>query len=158
VGRLSHSLGFERYVAIKRAHPHLVENPRFRAHLIREAQVASKIHHANVVAVNDVEELGPELLLIMDYVEGASAAELIASGTHDARPLPGSVVLRILLDACAGLAAVHELKDEKGVPLRLVHRVVSPQNILIGIDGISRLTDFGIAKSELLEGAGTKIG
>jgi serine/threonine-protein kinase len=143
VGRQRGAAGFWRLCAIKRAHPHLLEDPDFRRMLIKEAWLASRLRHANVVAVQDVEELEDELLLVMDYVEGASLAAL--RDATDA--LPARVVVRIVLDACAGLGAVHELSGEDGGPLGLVHRDVTPQNILVGRDGVARLADFGIAKS-----------
>ena len=146
VGRLSSTAGISRLVAIKRAHAHLLEDPAFGRMLIAEAKLASRIHHPNVVAVQNVEEVEGELLLVMDYVEGASLADL-ADPENGAQPLPAQAAVRIILDACAGLHAAHELTDDDGHPLGIVHRDVSPHNILVGVDGISRLTDFGIAKS-----------
>jgi serine/threonine-protein kinase len=147
VGRLRGAEGFWRLVAIKRAHGHLVEDPAFRKMLISEARLASRIHHPNVVSVEDVEELqNGELRLVMDYVEGSSLYELLAAGDRATRPLEARLSVRIALDACAGLHAAHELTDDRGETLRLVHRDVSPQNILVGVDGTARLADFGIAK------------
>ena len=144
VGRLSSVVGTSRLVAIKRAHAHLLEDPMFGKMLIAEAKLASRIHHPNVVAVQNVEEVDGELLLVMDYVEGASLADL---ASDDEVPIPGRVAVRALLDACAGLHAAHELTDDDGKPLGIVHRDVSPHNILVGVDGVCRITDFGIAKS-----------
>ena len=144
VGRLNTVIGTSRLVAIKRAHAHLLEDPAFSKMLIAEARLASRIHHPNVVAVQNVEELEGELLLVMDYVEGASLADL---WSYEDVPLPARVAVRAVLDACAGLQAAHELTDDDGKLLGIVHRDVSPHNILLGVDGIARLTDFGIAKS-----------
>src|SRR6185369_5865550 len=135
-----------RTVAIKRAHAHLIENPSFKQMLIDEARLASRLHHPNVVAVLDVEELAGELRLVMDYVEGAALSDLIGRGQEAERRLPSRIAVRIALDACAGLHAAHELCDEDNKPLGLVHRDVSPHNILVGVDGVARLSDFGIAK------------
>jgi serine/threonine-protein kinase len=146
VGQIKGSAGFRRLVAIKRAHAHLIENPSFKQMLVDEARLASRLHHPNVVAVLDVEELAGELRLVMDYVEGASLSELMAQSRKAERRLPARVAVRIALDACAGLHAAHELCDEDGKHLGLVHRDVSPHNILVGIDGVARLSDFGIAK------------
>src|SRR5262245_40221506 len=132
VGRLRGAAGFWRLCAIKRAHPHLVEDPELRRSLIAEARLASRIQHPNVVPISDVEELEGELLLVMDYVEGAALSELIRHASDAGRRLPPRVVVRVVLDACAGLAAAHDLKDENGTPLGLVHRDVSPQNVLVG--------------------------
>jgi eukaryotic-like serine/threonine-protein kinase len=146
VGRLSGSRGFQRLVAVKRAHPHLREDEAARTMLVREARLASRLHHANVVVIHDVEETDDELLLVMDYVEGGSLAELCEREAAAGGALPPPVAMRILLDTCAGLAAVHELADDDGRPLGFVHRDVSPQNILVGIDGTARVGDFGLAK------------
>lgn len=155
VGRLRGAEGFWRLVAIKRAHRHLVEDPAFCKMLVAEAKLASRLHHPNAVAVLDVEQSEDELLLVMDYVEGVSLAQLLS------QKVPGPslgprVAVRIVLDVCAGLAAAHELQDDQGKPLYLVHRDVTPQNVLVGIDGVSRLTDFGIAKSEDASAPSTK--
>ena len=90
-----------------------------------------------------MEEVDGELLLVMDYIEGGSLSQLIARGGE----LPMGVALRVLIDVCAGIDAIHTAKDEQGIPLGLVHRDVSPQNVLVGFDGVARVTDFGIAKS-----------
>jgi eukaryotic-like serine/threonine-protein kinase len=144
LGRLVGAAGFTRLVAIKRAHPHLVEAPAFRRSVLEEAELASRVSHPNVVGVLDVEEVDDELLLIMEYIEGASLSQLLRAVDG---PLPTRLAVRILLDTCAGLQATHEVADDAGRPLRLVHRDVSPQNVLVGADGTSRLADFGTAKA-----------
>jgi serine/threonine-protein kinase len=146
LGSLQGALGFRQLVAIKRPHPHLLEDPGFRDALLREAHLAAGIHHANVVDVRDVEVVGDAVQLVMDYIEGASLGDLVRTCAREGRPFPPGVALRIALDACAGLHAAHELTDDAGRPLGMVHRDVSPQNVLVGIDGVSRVTDFGIAK------------
>lgn len=143
VGRVSGSVGFSRLVAIKRAHPHLRDDPHARAALIREATLASRVHHANVVVISDVEETEEELFLVMEYVEGGALSDVLDKSDG---PLATPVALRILLDACAGLAAVHAMTDEAGRDVGMIHRDVSPQNILVGLDGTARLTDFGLAR------------
>lgn len=156
VGRLRGMGGFSRTVAVKRAHPHLLQDPTYRTMLVDEARLAAKLHHPNVVAVLDVEELEGELSLVMDYVEGTSLYDLIEACQAKGPPLHPRIAMRVALDACAGLHAAHMLLDEDGNPLGLVHRDVSPQNILVGLDGVSRLSDFGIAKHA--EGAATSTG
>jgi eukaryotic-like serine/threonine-protein kinase len=155
VGRKRGAVGFSRLVAIKRAHPHLHEDPSARRALLGEAALASRLHDAHVVAVQDVELIDDEILLVMDYVEGASLSRLMRP---ESPPMPRAAAVRIVLDACAGLQAAHDLKDDDGKPLDLVHRDVSPQNILVGLDGLARLTDFGIAKSATAVSAGTAEG
>jgi serine/threonine-protein kinase len=146
VGRQRGKHGFSRLVAVKRAHAHLVDDPELRRALLAEAKLASRLHHPNIVAVLDLDEPRDELLLVMDYVEGASLAQLVAAAQKRGLDLPPDAVVRIVLDACAGLHAVHELRGEDGTPLDIVHRDVSPQNILVGVDGLSRIADFGVAK------------
>ncbi len=146
VGRLRGRYGFSRLVAIKRAHAHLVDDDTFRHLMIGEARLASRIHHPNVVSVLDVDEPRDELLLVMDYVEGASLSQLLTATQSSGKPLPLDVTLRIVIDVCAGLHAAHELVGEGDEPLSIVHRDVSPQNVLVGVDGQSRITDFGVAK------------
>lgn len=148
VGTLRGPLGFSQLVAIKRPHEHLLEDEAFRRSLIDEARVAAQIRHANVVDVRDVEVVGDSIQLIMDYVEGASFGQLMAVAGRAGRRLPPAVVVRVVLDALAGLSAVHKVTDADGIPLGLVHRDISPQNILVGVDGVSRVTDFGIAMAE----------
>ena len=146
VGTVRGALGFRQLVAIKKPHPHLVGNPEFRRELMAEAQLASMIHHANVVDVRDVEVEKDSISLVMDYIEGASLGELLVAASKGIAAFPPAVAVRIVLDACAGLHAAHELTDDKGRFIGLVHRDVSPQNILVGTDGVARVTDFGIAK------------
>ena len=146
IGRIRGAAGFSRLVAIKRAHPHLIEDPTFRRMLIAEARLASRIHHPHVVSVQDVEESDDELLLVMDYVDGVAMSRLLSLAITEERPMPPPVAVRIVVDVCTGLHAAHELRDSDGTALGIVHRDVSPHNILVGLDGISRIADFGVAK------------
>jgi len=146
VGTVRGALGFRQLVAIKKPHPHLLEDAAYRNELVAEARLASLIHHANVVDVRDVEVDGDSISLVMDYIEGASLGELIVAASKLGKRLPPRVAVRIALDALAGLHAAHELVDERGRHVGLVHRDVSPQNIVIGVDGLARVADFGVAK------------
>jgi eukaryotic-like serine/threonine-protein kinase len=146
LGSLQGELGFRQLVAIKRPHPHLTDDRGFRDAWLREARLAAGIHHANVVDVRDIEVVGDAIQLVMDYIEGASLGELVSARAKDGGKVPTAIAVRVVLDACAGLHAAHEACDEDGHPLDLVHRDVSPQNILVGLDGVARVTDFGIAK------------
>ncbi len=133
-------------VALKRPHEHLASDPTFLRSLRAEIDIASRIVHPNVVSIIDVDQTDDVIHLVMPYVRGASLSELLvaASRAHPVRP---EVSLRIIADACAGLHAAHELHDQAGKLLGLVHRDVSPHNLMVGADGVTRVTDFGIAKS-----------
>ncbi len=146
IGQVRGALGFRQLVAIKKPHPHLFDDPTFRTELVAEARLASLIHHANVVDVRDVEIDGSSISLVMDYIEGATLGDLLVATNRSGARLSPAVAIRIVLDACAGLHAAHELVDERGRPVGLIHRDVSPQNLLVGADGISRVADFGVAK------------
>ncbi|MBK7585607.1 MAG: serine/threonine protein kinase [Myxococcales bacterium] len=139
--------GFTRDVALKLVHEHLRREPAFLRDVIEEAKIAAKIRHPHVVPVLDVGEDRSGAYLVMEYIEGASLSGLYRAAASAGTRLSPGVTLRILLDALSGLHAAHELGDGRGGSLGVVHRDFSPQNILIGSDGIARLTDFGIAKA-----------
>ncbi len=155
VARQIGAAGFERLVVIKRVHRHLLRDEEFTTMFLDESRLASKIHHPNVVPVTNVVEDNGELFLAMDYVDAITLSRLrfVSSRTEAPSPkgivkrLSPPVVTRILADTLAGLHAAHEAVDMRGVKLELVHRDVSPQNILVGADGMARLIDFGIAKA-----------
>ncbi|CAN5817198.1 hypothetical protein BH09MYX1_BH09MYX1_43120 [soil metagenome] len=147
VGTARGAMGFRQIVALKKPHPHLLEDAQQRKALRHEARLASLIHHANVVDVRDVEDDGENVWLVMDYIEGASFAELLSANAKEGSALDPAITVRVILDACAGLAAAHAATSRSGEPLSIIHRDVSPQNILVGLDGVTRLTDFGIAKA-----------
>jgi eukaryotic-like serine/threonine-protein kinase len=144
-GRLQGAVGFARTVALKRLHPPYSRDPEFVAMFLDEARLAARIRHPSVVSTLDVVSDGTELFLVMEYVHGDSLANLLRL----ARPAlaPPRIVARIMIDVLHGLHAAHEATDERGAPLCIVHRDVSPQNVLIGVDGIARIVDFGIAKA-----------
>jgi serine/threonine protein kinase len=139
--------GFEREVALKLTHGFLRDEPEWTAQLIEEAKLAGRIHHPNVVQVLDVEDDPNGVFLVMEYVEGDTLGGLLRHARGLGERVPVSIALRILVDGLAGLHAAHELRDTDGQPLGLVHRDFTPQNILVGINGVSRLTDFGVAKA-----------
>ncbi|MBI3201340.1 MAG: serine/threonine protein kinase [Myxococcales bacterium] len=145
LGRLRGQVGFSRTVAIKRSHPGFAKDPEFVSMFLDEARIAARIRHPNVVPVLDVEAREGELFLVMDYVHGESLARLWRLG--DGAPVDPAIAGRIAADVLYGLHAAHQAKDERGQPLGVVHRDVSPQNVLVGADGIARVTDFGIAKA-----------
>jgi eukaryotic-like serine/threonine-protein kinase len=135
-------------VAIKRPHRHLQCDKTFLTMLVDEARLASSIRHPNVVRVHELGFDGGMPFIVMDYVEGASLADLRKELSAIGRAVDARLGLRMILDALAGLHAAHELKDESGKPLRIVHRDVSPHNVLVSCDGRAHLTDFGIAQAE----------
>ncbi len=147
LGRLLGPVGFSRTVAIKRLHPHYAKDPEFVSMFLDEAKLASRIRHPNVVATLDIVARKGELFLVMDYVQGESLSKLmkLAAGSGDKVPL--GVATSIVLNLLAGLHAAHEAHGENGEPLNIVHRDISPQNVLVGVDGIARVVDFGVAKA-----------
>jgi eukaryotic-like serine/threonine-protein kinase len=144
-GRMTGSAGFARTVAIKRLHPQFAKSPEFAAMLIDEARLAARIRHPNVVSTLDIVSEGGEMLLVMDYVQGVTLSHLMRE-LHG-KPMPPAVAVGIVAGALYGLHAAHEATSETGEPLQVVHRDVSPQNILVGADGVARVADFGIAKA-----------
>jgi serine/threonine-protein kinase len=147
LGRTEVMPGVMRDVAVKLMHKQLGAEAGIASELMHEARLAVRIRHPNVVAVLEAGETPDGVYLAMDHVEGDSLAVILRAARERDEIPPLPVVGRILYDALSGLHAAHELKDESGRSLHLVHRDVSPQNILVGSDGISRLTDFGIAKA-----------
>lgn len=136
-----------RNVALKLMHPHLrTEDGAWALQLVEEAKVAASIKHPNVVPVLEVGEDAHGVFLVMDYVEGDTLSGIIRAARATKKPIPAPIAARILGDALLGLHAAHELTNAVGAPVDLVHRDFSPQNLLVGTDGVSRLTDFGIAK------------
>ncbi|NOU30922.1 MAG: serine/threonine protein kinase [Polyangiaceae bacterium] len=144
IGRAAGVGAFERLLAIKTVHPELAIDPRNREMFVREARMAATIRHANVVELFDFGEDQGVLYQVLSLVEGADLATL--SKKHGA-PLPAGILCTIVQDALRGLHAAHESRDETGRVRGLVHRDISPQNILVGLDGVSRVSDFGISKA-----------
>jgi serine/threonine-protein kinase len=146
-GRIVGPAGFSRTVAIKRLHPHLATDPSLVAMFLDEARLAARIVHPNVVGILDVVNEGEELFLVMDYVRGDSLSHLLRRAVAAGKPVPPGIVSAIVVGAAHGLHAAHETVDEHGASLQIVHRDVSPQNILVGVDGGPRIVDFGVAKA-----------
>ncbi|MDF2694094.1 MAG: serine/threonine protein kinase [Labilithrix sp.] len=147
LARLLGSVGFARTVAIKRLHPHLSKDPDFVAMFLEEARLAARVRHPNVVATLDVVDDDNELFLVMEYVPGESLSRLVRKTREAGKRIPPRYVASVLCAALEGLHAAHDATSERGSPLGIVHRDVSPQNIQVGLDGIARVLDFGIAKA-----------
>ena len=146
-GRLAGDAGFRRIVAIKRLHPSVARDPAFRAMLLDEARLVGNIRHANVAAIVDMIDENDELSLVLDYVAGESLSRLARESRRRAEPIPPGVAVGVVVGMLRGLHAAHEATDASGVALGLVHRDVSPQNVVVGSDGVPRVIDFGIAKA-----------
>ncbi len=147
-GRIDGAGGFSRIVAIKRLLPHLVRNDEFTQMLLKEAQLAARVRHPNVVPTLDVVASQGDVLLILEYVHGESLSALCRIQAKTIKDhVPVDVAVAVVLDLLSGLCAVHEATDEKGRLLGLVHRDISPPNVVVGADGYSRILDFGIAKA-----------
>jgi serine/threonine-protein kinase len=147
LGRLVGAAGFSRTVAIKRLHPHLARNPEFVAMFLDEARLAARIRHPNVVSTLDVVATEGELFVVMEYVPGDSLSRLLHFASQRGERVPVPVAASIMVNVLHGLHAAHEAIDEQGQPLCLVHRDVSPHNVLVGTDGLAHLIDFGVAKA-----------
>jgi len=146
-GRLSGSAGFSRTVAIKRLHPQYAKDPEFVSMFLDEARLAARIRHPNVATTLDVVTTGAEIFLVMEYVQGESLARLLRTVRPMMTPADTRIIATIVSGVLHGLHAAHEARDEQGQPLHIVHRDVSPQNILVGTDGVPRVLDFGVAKA-----------
>jgi serine/threonine protein kinase len=147
LGRLLGPVGFSRTVAIKRLLPQFAEDPEFVSMFLDEARLAARIRHPNVVPTLDVVSTQGEIFLVMEYIQGDSLARLIRALHQRGESPPPAMMATLMVGVCNGLHAAHEAKTEHGEPLGLVHRDVSPHNILVGIDGVARVLDFGVAKA-----------
>lgn len=147
LGRIVGAGGFSRPVAIKRLHAQYARDPSFVAMFLDEARLASRIFHPNVVAPLDVVSTDGELFLVMEYVRGASLSRLLRSALAGEGLAPPRIVSSVIGGLLYGLHAAHEARGDRGEALSIVHRDVSPQNVLVGVDGVSRVLDFGVAKA-----------
>jgi serine/threonine-protein kinase len=145
--RLTGAQGFNRLVAAKRLHPELTEDPEFVTMFYDEARIASRIHHPNVVPVLDVVVTETEVMLVQEYVHGVPLSVLMRRARQSLKPIPMPISVAIVVGVLTGLHAAHEARDDLGVPLDVVHRDVSPQNVMLSTEGVPRVLDFGIAKA-----------
>ncbi|HEU0031612.1 MAG TPA: serine/threonine-protein kinase [Kofleriaceae bacterium] len=147
---LAHSkgeAGFEKLVAIKVMHPHLARNERAVEHFLDEARLAARIHHPNVVAIQDLGKIGTDYVIVMEFVEGVDLERLLISARNGNRLVPVEVGLAILCKVCDGLTAAHQATATDGTPLGIIHRDVKSANVLVSRQGIVKVVDFGIAKA-----------
>jgi serine/threonine protein kinase len=158
LGRLVGPVGFSRTVAIKTLHPQFAKDPEFVEMFLEEARLASRIQHPNVISTVDVATAEGEVFLVMEYVAGESLAKLVRSALKKGDPMPVEVAVSVLSGMLHGLHATHEAKNEQLEPMHIVHRDVSPQNVLVGLDGVARIFDFGVAKAAAMRSQSTSDG
>jgi serine/threonine-protein kinase len=145
IARQTGKHGFQKLVAIKTILPKYAADPSFQQMFLDEVRIASHIEHANVTQILDVGEQHGVTYLVMEYVDGDALSKVHRAAREKAALIPPGMVLRVMADVCGGLHAAHELQDADGKPLGVVHRDVSPQNVLVSTKGVAKLIDFGIA-------------
>jgi len=147
LARTAGAQGFEKLIVIKRLLPHVAEDEEFREMFFEEARIAARLNHPNLIQIFDLGQDGSSCFLAMEYVAGDDLRRLDRHARAQGQPIPQGIACRIIADAAAGLDYAHKALNAQGQPLGLVHRDVSPQNILIGFDGAVKLIDFGVVKA-----------
>ena len=139
--------GFKTLVVVKKVLPHLAVKPDFIAMFLDEARIASMLDHPNIVRITEVGRAGDEYFLAMELVQGKPLASILQQSEKAKTPLPHNLAALVVANAAAGLHHAHQLTDASGHPLGLVHRDVSPQNIMVSFEGSVKVIDFGIARA-----------
>lgn len=158
LARMTGKLGFERLVALKTILPTYSHDRQFGDMFLDEAKIAAQIDHENVARILEIGEDRGLLYYAMELIDGESLRKLYRDIRAAGQIFPVGVALRIVADACAGLHATHELHGDDGRPLQVVHRDVSPQNLLISVRGTTKLIDFGVAKANARSSEETAAG
>ena len=140
--------GFQRVVAVKRVLPEHAADAEFVASFLDEARISARLQHPNVVQVLDFGEDAGSLFLAMEYVAGENCLSLMRTARDRGERIPPEIAALIAIGACDGLQHAHTLQTLDGKPLRLVHRDISPSNVMVGYDGVVKVLDFGVARSE----------
>ena len=139
--------GFEKIVALKRILPHLSENKEFLTMFVDEAKMVAGLTHPNIVQIFDLGKSDTSYYIAMEYVHGHDLRSIVKRTRNKGLRMPLDLSLRVISQVCSALEYAHRKKDERGQPMEIVHRDVSPQNILIAFEGNVKLADFGIAKA-----------
>jgi eukaryotic-like serine/threonine-protein kinase len=147
LARAAGAQGFEKLLVIKRILPHLVEDEEFIQMFFDEARLTARLNHPNIVQIFDLGEVAGSHYLAMEYVDGEDLRRVDREARAQGKAIPLGPLCRIIADAAGGLDHAHRARDAQGQPLELIHRDVSPQNILVGFDGGVKLIDFGVAKA-----------
>lgn len=155
VASLRREAGFERVLAVKKILPHLADDPAFVAMFEAEARLAARLHHPNVVQIYDFGRIGGESYIAMELVDGFDLRTLTDLAAAEGRPLPLGLAVHIAAECARALEYAWSGHDARGDALRIIHRDVSPQNILVSMQGETKLTDFGLAKTLSLDGGST---
>jgi serine/threonine protein kinase len=146
LARLEGAAGFEKLYVVKRILPHLASDPRFRKMLIAEAQIASKMAHANICQVYELGETDGQLFIVMEYLEGVALLPLLRTCSRTGQPLANGLIGSIFGQTCDAIHYAHELKDRSGNSLDVIHRDVTPANVFLTDTGVAKVLDFGIAR------------
>jgi eukaryotic-like serine/threonine-protein kinase len=139
--------GQERLVVLKRILPHLAENEEFVRMFLQEARVAARLNHPGIAQIYDLGKVKDSYFIAMEYIHGEDFRRIVRQSTAEGRTLPIPLAVRMLIGACEALEFAHAKVDEAGKPLQIVHRDVSPQNLLVTFEGGVKVIDFGIAKA-----------
>src|ERR1043166_6086987 len=139
--------GFERVVALKRLLPHLAEDASFIKAFVREAKLASLLNHVNIVQIYELGRVGTEYFISMEYIDGRDVRRILRHARKVTGPAPIHVTVALMIQLCEALDYAHAKSDDDGTPLKLVHRDVSPSNVIVTSSGHLKVIDFGIAKA-----------
>ncbi|HEX2572834.1 MAG TPA: serine/threonine-protein kinase [Polyangia bacterium] len=155
LAQLSGPAGFSRSLVIKRILPDLAQDPHFLALFLAEARLSARLHHPNIVQVSELGEHEGEFFLAMEYIHGRDLVSVVRAALNEglATPELGTYVIR---EVARALAYAHALTDDQGRPLNIIHRDVSPSNIMVSFDGAVKLLDFGVAKARDQSSAGAE--